>query len=44
VVGAALLGFDRLHDSPTPRDLEDRLRADLTHERLSQGAARGGFD
>jgi N-acetylglucosamine kinase-like BadF-type ATPase len=44
VVGAALLGFDRLYDSPTPRDLEDRLRADLTHERLSQGAARGGLD
>ena len=44
VVGAALLGFDRLHDSPTPPDLEDRLRADLTHERLSQGAARGSLD
>ena len=43
VVGAALLGFDRLHDSPTPPDLEHRLRSDLTHERLSQGASRGSF-
>jgi N-acetylglucosamine kinase-like BadF-type ATPase len=35
IVGAALLGFDRLHDAPTPPDVERRLRADLTHERLS---------
>jgi N-acetylglucosamine kinase-like BadF-type ATPase len=35
LVGAALLGLDRLHAAPTPPDLEARLRADLTHERLS---------
>ena len=40
IVGAALLGFDRLHGVPTPSALEQRLRANLTHERLSRGAAR----
>jgi N-acetylglucosamine kinase-like BadF-type ATPase len=37
VVGAALLGLDRLTGAPTPPDLELRLRASLTHERLSRG-------
>jgi N-acetylglucosamine kinase-like BadF-type ATPase len=37
IVGAALLGFDRLHGTPTPPDLEERLRAGLTHERMSRG-------
>jgi N-acetylglucosamine kinase-like BadF-type ATPase len=40
IVGAALLGFDRLHGAPTPSALEQRLRANLTNERLSRGAAR----
>jgi N-acetylglucosamine kinase-like BadF-type ATPase len=37
IVGAALLGFDRLHGAPAPPDLEERLRASLTHERLAHG-------
>jgi N-acetylglucosamine kinase-like BadF-type ATPase len=36
IVGAALLGFDRLQGSPTPTELEHHLRAQLTHERLSR--------
>lgn len=37
IVGAALLGLDRLNGAPTPPDLESRLRASLTHERLARG-------
>jgi N-acetylglucosamine kinase-like BadF-type ATPase len=37
IVGAALLGMDRLRGAPTPPDLERRLRAGLTHGRLSGG-------
>jgi N-acetylglucosamine kinase-like BadF-type ATPase len=36
IVGAALLGIDRLHGTPTPPDVEKRLRASLTHERMSR--------
>lgn len=35
IVGAALLAFDRLTGAPTPPELEGRLRASLTHDRLS---------
>jgi len=34
VLGAALLGFDRLAGQGAPPDVEDRLRAELTVERL----------
>jgi len=37
VVGAALLGLDRLIGAPTPADVESRLRTGLTHERLAAG-------
>jgi N-acetylglucosamine kinase-like BadF-type ATPase len=37
VVGAALLGFDRLNGIPAPPELEKRLRAELTHERVAGG-------
>lgn len=35
VVGAALLGLDHVGGGPTPADVERRLRAGLTHERLA---------
>jgi N-acetylglucosamine kinase-like BadF-type ATPase len=35
VVGAALLGLDRLNGAPTPPGAERRLRAGLTNERLA---------
>jgi N-acetylglucosamine kinase-like BadF-type ATPase len=35
VLGAALLGLDRLGGAPTPRDVERRLRAELAWERLA---------
>jgi hypothetical protein len=35
IVGAALLGLDRLTGGPTLPDVEERLRASLTRERLS---------
>lgn len=39
VVGSALLGLDRLFGSATPPGVEERLRRELTHERL-QAARR----
>ena len=35
VVGAALLGLDRQNGGATPEDVEARLRAELTDERLT---------
>jgi N-acetylglucosamine kinase-like BadF-type ATPase len=40
VVGVALLGLDRLAGGVTPPDVERRLRAELTVERLVRGAVR----
>ena len=40
VVGVALLGLDRLWSGVTPPDVERRLRAELTAERLVPGAVR----
>jgi N-acetylglucosamine kinase-like BadF-type ATPase len=37
VVGAALLGLDTRSGNATPADVERRLRAELTHERLETG-------
>jgi N-acetylglucosamine kinase-like BadF-type ATPase len=37
VVGAALLGLDRLRGSATPPEIEGRLRDALTHERIAPG-------
>jgi N-acetylglucosamine kinase-like BadF-type ATPase len=37
VVGAALLGLNRLRGGETPPDVQARLRAGLTDERLSRG-------
>jgi N-acetylglucosamine kinase-like BadF-type ATPase len=37
VVGAALLGFDRLGGAPAAPDVEQRLRAQLTLERIAGG-------
>jgi N-acetylglucosamine kinase-like BadF-type ATPase len=40
VVGVALLGLDRLWGGVTPPDVERRLRAELTAERLVSGLVR----
>jgi N-acetylglucosamine kinase-like BadF-type ATPase len=40
VVGVALLGLDRIWEGVTPPDVERRLRAELTGERLVRGAVR----
>jgi len=39
VVGAALLGLDRLHGGTTPPAVEWRLRDALTHDRVAAGTA-----
>jgi N-acetylglucosamine kinase-like BadF-type ATPase len=35
VVGAALLGLDALHGGQAPDEVESRVRAELTHERIA---------
>ena len=37
VVGAAMLGLDLLHGGTSPKTVEARLRAELTHDRIAPG-------